>query len=86
MVSPRYLVFDDMPQAAKLGLTADRIAASLRAPLAAIGVKVVRRHGAPSNSTKAGFQARGFSRGKFLTTFNEVNDIVSRLLDVSVAD
>ena len=82
MVSPRYIVFDDAPQVCKLGQTADQIADLLRAPLAEIGVRVVRRHGTRSKSRTAGFQAPGFSRGKFLATLTNVEDIVSGLFDV----
>lgn len=82
MVSPRYIVFDDAPQACKLGLTADQMADLLRAPLAEVGVRVIRRHGDRSKSTMAGFHAPGFSRGKFLATLNNVEDIVNGLFDV----
>ncbi len=41
----RYVVFDDTPQGKDHGWTADAFAAALRTPLAAIGVRVVRRSG-----------------------------------------
>src|ERR1700736_3982850 len=59
---PRYVVFDDAPQHRGFASTADQFADALRSPLAAIGVRVVRQHGAGANSPKAGFQAHGWSR------------------------
>ena len=77
MVRPRYVVFDDAPLDRGLDWSADQIADALRAPLAVIGVRVIRQPGARSNSPKAGFQARGCSRVQFRTTLKKVETIVS---------
>jgi len=84
MVCPRYIVFDDAPQARRLGSTADQMADALRAPLAAIGVRVVRQHGARSHSPMAGFQARGCSRGRFQTMLNQVEEVVNGVMTQSL--
>src|SRR5271165_4536049 len=52
----RYMVFDDTPQGKELGWTADSFAAALRTPLAAIGVRVVRRPGLGSGLGTGGLQ------------------------------
>ncbi|MET0278372.1 MAG: hypothetical protein ABW198_08575 [Pseudorhodoplanes sp.] len=77
MTYPRYVVFDDAPENPGKGWTADQIAEALRAPLAAIGVRVVRQSGAKSNSPSAGLQAHGTSRQRFLLTLNKVDGIVN---------
>jgi len=46
---PRYLVLDDTPQTRGLSCTADELADALRAPLAAVGVRVIRQRGALSS-------------------------------------
>jgi hypothetical protein len=60
--APRYIVFDDAPQIKGLGCTADELAAVLRAPLAVVGVRVVRQRGITSKALFSEFQARGMSR------------------------
>jgi hypothetical protein len=80
MSDPRYIVFDDAPQDRSLGWTADQIADALRPPLAAIGVRVVRQHGAGSTSPRAGFQARGWSRSQYNIKLNLVDNIVDGIV------
>jgi hypothetical protein len=77
MIGPRYIVFDDAPQDRSLGRTADQFADALRSPLAAIGVRVVRQHGAASTSPTAGFQARGWSRGQYNAKLHMVDHVVN---------
>jgi hypothetical protein len=74
----RYVVFDDAPQSSRLGCNADQLANALRAPLAAIGVRVVRQQGARSNSSIAGFQAHGWPRRQYQDKLNEVDTLVSK--------
>ena len=82
MEQPRYVVFDDAPESRKIPWTADQIAEALRVPLAVIGVRVVRKQGARSNSPSAGFQGRGSTRRQFQVTLQKVegivNDVVAR--------
>ena len=80
MIYPRYIVFDDAPQDRGLGRTADQFADALRSPLAAIGVRVVRQHGARSNSPMAGFQARGWSRSQYNAKLNTVDHVVTGVI------
>jgi hypothetical protein len=77
MTCPRYIVFDDAPQDRRLAWTADQFADALRSPLAAIGVRVVRQHGAGSTSPRAGFQAHGWSRSQYNTKLNIVDHVVN---------
>jgi hypothetical protein len=76
MIYPRYIVFDDAPQDRRLGCTADQFADALRSPLAAVGVRVVRKHGAGSASPHAGLQVRGWSRKQYDAKLNTVAEIV----------
>jgi hypothetical protein len=78
MSKPRYVVFDDAPQCSTCGYNADEWADELRVPLAAIGVRVVRHHGACSSLLKAGFQAHGWSRKQYRDKLNAVDRIVAR--------
>ncbi len=80
MTYPRYVVFDDAPADPRLGWTVDQFADALRSPLAAIGVRVVRQHGAGSTSRRAGFQAHGWSRGQYKTTLNAVDSVVNDVM------
>jgi hypothetical protein len=80
MIYPRYIVFDDALQDRRRGPTADQFADALRSPLAAIGVRVVRQHGARSNSPMAGFQARGWSRSQYNAKLNTVDHVVNGVL------
>jgi hypothetical protein len=81
MVRPRYTVFDDAIQDQTLGWTADQFAEALRSPLAAIGVRVVRRHSVGSTSPTAGFQVRGCTRGQYKTMLNMVDHIVNGVIN-----
>jgi hypothetical protein len=74
----RYIVYDDIPQGSNVGRNADQLAVALRAPLAAIGVRVVRQHGARSNPSVAAFQAHGLLRRQYQDKLNEVDAIVSK--------
>jgi len=80
MLRARYVVFDDAPQDRGHGWTADQIADALRAPLAAIGVRVVRQRGARSNSPMAGFQSPGCSRSQYRAKLNTVDEIVGGIM------
>jgi hypothetical protein len=77
MFSPRYIVFDDTPQDSDL--TPDQFAAALRAPLAAVGVRVVRQRRARPERPIADFQARGCSRRQYEAKLSAVYDIVSEI-------
>ena len=80
MSHPRYVVFDNAPAMPGIDWNADQIADALRAPLATIGVRVVRQPRAISNLRTAGFQGRGSSRRTFKITLNKVDDIVNDLI------
>ena len=75
----RYIVLDTAPQAKGLGCTADELADALRAPLAAIGVRVVRQRGAITNSSLSEFQARGLSRRQYEAKAIQVTQIVDEV-------
>jgi hypothetical protein len=77
--APRYLVLDDAPQIRGLSCTADELAATLRAPLAAVGVRVVRQRGATSKSLFSEFQARGMSRRQYDAKTIQVAQIVDEV-------
>jgi hypothetical protein len=74
----RYIVYDDVPQGSNAGRNADQLAVALRAPLAAIGVRVVRQHGVRSNLPKAAFQAHGLPLRQYQDKLNEVEAVVSK--------
>ena len=80
MIFPRYVVFDDAPQDRGLSWTADQFADALRSPLAAIGVRVVRQHGA-GTSPVAGFQLRGWSRSQYNSKLNTVEHVVNGVME-----
>ena len=80
MTLPRYVVFDDAPQDSELSWTADQFADALRSPLAAIGVRVIRQHGAGSTSPRAGFQSRGWSRRQYNTKLDIVDRVVNGVM------
>jgi hypothetical protein len=86
MTSQRYVVFDDAPQDHSFGWTADHFADALRAPLAAIGVRVIRQHGDRAASARAGFQAHGWSRGRYAAKLNRVGDVVNGIMVRSIAE
>jgi hypothetical protein len=85
MLCPRYIVFDNAPEDRGHGWTADQIADALRAPLAAIGVRVIRQHGARSNSPMAGFQAHGCSRSQYRAKRDAVDKVVGGIMTQSIA-
>ena len=85
MRDARYMVFDDAPQCSTCGCNADQLAGALRAPLAAIGVRVVRQHAACSSSRKAGFQAHGWPRRQYQDKLKAVGLVVEKYAPVSVA-
>jgi hypothetical protein len=76
------MVFDDAPQCSKCGCDADQLAGALRAPLAAIGVRVVRQRGACSSSRKAGFQAHGWHRRQYQDKLKAVDIVVEKYTPV----
>jgi hypothetical protein len=80
MICPRYIVFDDATQERRLGCTADQFTNALRSPLAAVGVRVVRRRGAGSTSPGAGFQVRGWSRNQYNAKLETVAYIVDGIV------
>jgi hypothetical protein len=75
--------FDDAPQDRGLNWTANQYADALRSPLAAIGVRVVRQRGSGATSPRAGFQARGLTRGQYDTKLNTVDTIVDNVAEVA---
>lgn len=80
MERPRYVVYDDAPERRSTSWTADQIAEALRVPLAVIGVRVVRKQGAASNSASTGFQNRGAKRRQFQVTLKKVDVIVDHIV------
>ena len=80
MDGSRYIVVDDAPQARRLDCTADDFAAALRAPLAAVGVRVIRRRGPITPSQFSEFQGRGLSRRKYKAKATQVALIVDEVI------
>ncbi len=80
MERARYVVFDDAPESRSTRWTADQMADALRLPLAGIGVRVIRKQGAGSNSPFAGFQNRGSKRRQFQVTLRKVDGIVDHIV------
>jgi hypothetical protein len=80
MNSPRYIVFDDDAQARGLDCTPDQFADALRPPLAAIGVRVMRKQGTGSTSPSARFQGRGLSRSQYNAKLNMATHIVEGIM------
>jgi len=80
MSYPRYIVLDDDPNIAFLGLTANQFAEALRSPLAAIGVRVVRQRGTHANSRASGLQARGLPRNLYDAKRNKVERAVGAVI------
>jgi hypothetical protein len=77
----RFIVFDDALKQNDTRWTADDFAASLRTPLAAIGVSVVRRHGLGGT----GFQAQGISAKTHNAKSEKVRHIVESVLNLQVS-
>lgn len=80
MNRPRYIVFDDTPKSMSLTLTADQFAEALRAPLAGIGVSVVRRRKARADSQQFGLCAKGLKRSLYFAKTQAVEQIVNKLM------
>jgi hypothetical protein len=76
---PRYIVLDGTAQAKGLGCTADQLADALRTPLAAVGVRLVRRRGGITRSLFSQFQARGLSRRQYEAKAIQVAQIVDEV-------
>jgi hypothetical protein len=76
---PRYLVFDDTPKIRVLNCTADDWATALRVPLAAIGVRVIRRRGSTTKPPLSEFRAHGLSRKQYAAMATQVAQIVDEL-------
>lgn len=76
----RLVVFDDALLENDQGWTADEVAAALRAPLAAIGVRVVRRHRSAGNSNGSGFQAHGLSARAYKAKSEKVRSVLESVL------
>jgi hypothetical protein len=77
MYKPRYLVFDDSLPAQGLGMTADQFADVLRHPLAAIGVRLIRKRRLGSSSLVDGFQGRGMKRCQYRAMLDVVDRVVA---------
>ena len=75
-----YVVFDDVLRGNDRGRTADMSADTLRAPLAAIGVRVLRQCGQGWVSSRPGFQAAGYSAHAYEAKLDQVEDIVDGIL------
>lgn len=76
---PRYIVRDDTAQVRGLGCTADELSNALRAPLAAIGVRVIRRRDTITKPPFSEFQARGLSRKQYEAKAVQVAQIVDEV-------
>lgn len=79
----RFVVFDDALPDNGRGWMADDLAAALRAPLAALGVRVVRRHRSDGNSHRSGFQARGISARAYKAKSQKVRSVLDGILNLS---
>jgi hypothetical protein len=76
----RYVILDSTPHARGLDCTADELAAALRAPLASVGVRVVRQRRAWVKSPFFQLQARGLSRKRYDAKANQVAMIVYEVM------
>lgn len=79
----RFVVFDDFVSENGRGWMADDLAAALRAPLAAIGVRVVRQHRSDGNSHRSGFQAHGISAREYKAKSQKVRSVLDDILNFS---
>jgi hypothetical protein len=76
-----YVIFDDALRGSSRGWTADLFADTLRAPLAAVGVSVTRRHGEGHGSCRCGFQApRSCAPESYETKLDQIEEIVDGIL------
>ena len=82
----RFVVFDDAPSENERGWTADELAAGLRAPLAAIGVRVVRQKRSEGNSKRSGFQAHGISAKAYKAKSEKVLSVLESVLNFSAEE
>ena len=76
----QFVVFDDALPGNDRGWMADDFADALRAPLAAIGVRVVRQHRFEGFSNGSGFQARGLSAKAYKAKSEKVRNVVEDVL------
>ena len=81
----RFVVFDDAPSENERGWMADDLAVALRAPLAAIGVRVVRRRRSEGNSKISGFQAHGISAKAYKAKSEKVRSVLESVLNFSTS-
>jgi hypothetical protein len=63
------------------GWMADDFADALRAPLGAIGVRVVRQHRFEDNPSMSGFQAHGLSAKAYKIQSEKVRNVVEDVLN-----
>ncbi len=82
----RFVVFDDALSENERGWMADDLAAALRAPLAAIGVRVVRQHRSEDNSHRSGFQAHGISARAYKVKSQKVRSVLESVLNFSTPE
>jgi len=82
----QFVVFDDARSESEPGWMADDLAAALRAPLAAIGVRVVRQHRSEDGSHKSGFQAHGISARAYKAKYQKVRSILESVLKFSAPE
>jgi hypothetical protein len=85
-MSMRFVVFDDALSQNKRGWIADDLAAALRAPLAAIGVCVVRQHRSEGNPHRSGFQAHGISAKAYKAKSQKVRGVLESVLNFSAPE
>ena len=75
-----YVVFDDALRGNHRGWTPDTFARTLRAPLAAIGVRVMRLDGDGRMSAGGGFHAEGCPADVYEAKLDQVEAIVDGVL------
>jgi hypothetical protein len=81
MIGPRYVVLDNTPQISRLNCTADELADALRAPLAMVGVRVVRQHSTGTKSPLSQLQARGLPRRQYDAKAIQVARVVDQVIN-----
>jgi hypothetical protein len=81
MIGPRYVVLDNTPQISRLDCTADELADALRAPLAMVGVRVVRQRSTGTKSPLSRFQARGLPRRQYDAKAIQVARVVDQVIN-----
>ena len=75
-----YVVFDNVLDGNSRGWTTDNFAAALRAPLAGIGVRVLRNPGQGHGTSLSGFQALGYPANTYEDKLVKVESIVESTL------